>query len=105
MLYCKKSISGLSCPDGKVRKMDGKNRLNGIYTPTILQNAIGTPLRSEQRTGELLPRVLSRLDMLTIFIAVVVFIPSVSIVQAARGAGIVIYLGWILSAATFLLPG
>jgi signal transduction histidine kinase len=75
------------------------------YTPTVLQNAIGEPLRSEQRTGELLPRTLSRVDMLVIFIAIVLFIPNASIVQATQGAGAVTYLYWVIGTLTFLIPG
>ena len=41
------------------------------FTPTVLQSAMADPLRSEQRTGEILPRVLSRVDLLILFIAVV----------------------------------
>ena len=81
------------------------NKLEGQYTPTILQNAIGEPLRSEQRTGELLPRTLSRVDMLVIFIAIVLFIPNASIVQATQGAGAATYLYWIIGTITFLVPG
>src|SRR5579859_7661544 len=81
------------------------NKLEGQYTPTILQNAIGEPLRSEQRTGELLPRTLSRVDMLVIFIAIVLFIPNASVVQATQGGGAVTYLYWILGTLTFLVPG
>src|SRR5581483_4979805 len=84
---------------------DEKNILNGTYTPTVLQNAIGTPLRSEQHTEKLLPRVLSQLDMLTIFIVIVVFIPSASVVHSTRGIGIAAYLVWIIGVITFLLPG
>ncbi|HLX55580.1 MAG TPA: amino acid permease [Ktedonobacteraceae bacterium] len=80
-------------------------KLEGEYAPTVLQSALGDPLRSEQRTGELLPRVLSRLDLLAIFIAIVLFIPNASIVQATQGAGPATYLYWILGAVTFLLPG
>src|SRR5947209_12797388 len=79
--------------------------LEGSYTPTVLQKALGEPLRSEQRTGELLPRVLSRVDMLVIFIAIVLFIPNASIVQATQGAGIATYIYWIIGTVTFLLPG
>src|SRR5579875_995579 len=75
------------------------------YTPTVLQTAIGEPLRSEQRTNEYLPRVLSRVDMLVIFIAIVLFIPNASVVQAAQGADSAIYLYWIIGTITFLLPG
>lgn len=75
------------------------------YTPTVLQNAMGDPLLSEQRTGELLPRVLSKMDMLTIFIAIVLFIPNASIVQATQGAGVTTYLYWVIGTVTFLLPG
>ncbi len=82
-----------------------KNRLEGQYVPTVLQKAIGEPLRSEQRTGELLPRVLSRVDMLAIFIAIVLFIPNASIVQATQGAGSVTYLYWVIGTITFLVPG
>src|SRR5438309_4235769 len=81
------------------------NKLEGQYSPTVLQKALGEPLRSEQRTGELLPRVLSRVDMLVIFIAIVLFIPNASIVQATQGAGIATYIYWIIGAVTFLLPG
>ncbi len=81
------------------------NKLEGQYTPTILQTAIGEPLRSEQRTNELLPRVLSRVDMLVIFIAIVLFIPNASIVQATQGAGGTTYLYWVIGIVTFLVPG
>jgi signal transduction histidine kinase len=85
--------------------MDGKNTLEGLYTPTVLQSTIGSPLRSEQRAGELLPRVLSPLDMLAIFIAIVIFVPNASIVQATQGAGLMTYLFWVIGTITFLLPG
>ena len=81
------------------------NRIEEHYAPTALQKAIGEPLRSEQRTGELLPRVLSRVDMLAIFIAIVLFIPNASIVQATQGAGSVTYLYWVIGTITFLIPG
>ncbi len=77
----------------------------GQYTPTVLQAAIGEPLRSEQRTNEYLPRILSRVDMLVIFIAIVLFIPNASVVQAAQGASSTIYLYWIIGTITFLIPG
>src|SRR5712691_2145246 len=77
----------------------------GEYTPTVLQSALGEPLRSEQRTNELLPRVLSRVDLLAIFIAIVLFIPNASVVQATRGAGSVTYLYWVFGTITFLVPG
>src|SRR2546425_11095623 len=81
------------------------NTLEGQFVPTVLQKALGAPLRSEQRTGELLPRVLSRVDMLVIFIAIVLFTPNASIVQATQGAGIVTYVYWVIGTVTFLLPG
>ncbi len=81
------------------------NTLNGQYRPTPMQSAMGDPLRSEQRTGELLPRVLSRADMLTIFIIIVLFIPNASIVQATQGAGAATYLYWVIGTITFLIPG
>ena len=80
-------------------------KLEGEYTPTVLQSALGEPLRSEQRTRELLPRVLSRFDLFAIFIAIVLFIPNASIVQATQGAGAATYFYWVLGAVTFLLPG
>jgi glutamate:GABA antiporter len=83
----------------------GTNRVNEQFTPTVLQSAMGEPLRSEQRTGELLPRILSRIDLFIIFIAIVLFIPNASVVQATQGAGAATYLYWILGAITFLLPG
>ena len=70
------------------------NKIEMQYRPTDLQKALGEPLRSEQRTGELLPRVLSRVDMLAIFIVIVLFIPNASIVQATEGAGSNTYLYW-----------
>src|SRR5690348_16324336 len=79
--------------------------LEGQHTPTVLQKALGDPLRSEQRTGQLLPRVLSRVDMLAIFIAIVLFIPNASIVQATQGAGAATYLYWVIGTITFLIPG
>ncbi|HEX6478657.1 MAG TPA: amino acid permease [Ktedonobacteraceae bacterium] len=81
------------------------NKLEGQYKPTILQSAIGEPLRSEQRTNEFLPRALSRVDMLVIFIAIVLFIPNASIVQATQDAGAATYLYWIIGTVTFLIPG
>src|SRR5438270_6353521 len=80
-------------------------KLESQYTPTALQNIIGEPLRSEQRTGELLPQTLSRVDMFVIFIAIVLFIPNSSIVQATQGAGVATYLYWVIGAITFLVPG
>jgi glutamate:GABA antiporter len=85
--------------------MEEKKFPPSLYTPTALQNAAGSLLRSEQRVGGLLPRILSRIDMLTLFIAVVIFIPNASIVQAAPGAGSTTYLYWIIGIITFLLPG
>src|SRR5947207_2088032 len=80
-------------------------KLESQYTPTALQNIIGEPLRSEQRTGELLPRTLSRIDMFVIFIAIVLFIPNASVVQATQGAGAATYLYWVIGTITFLIPG
>jgi signal transduction histidine kinase len=84
--------------------MNGKNMPERLYTPTVLQHALGNPLRSEQRAGELLPRVLSPLDMLTIFIAIVVFISNASTVQSA-GVGLATYIYWVAGVLTFLVPG
>src|SRR5438105_9911078 len=75
------------------------------FTPTVFQNAMGDPLRSEQRTGEILPRVLSRVDLLILFIAVVVFIPDAAVVQTTQTAGASIYLYWVVGTFTFLLLG
>src|SRR6266699_3030829 len=58
------------------------SKLEGQYAPTPMQSIMGVPLRSEQRTGEILPRVLSRVDMLVVFITIVLFIPNVSVAQA-----------------------
>jgi signal transduction histidine kinase len=81
------------------------NELEGQYTPTRMQHALGAPLPSEQRTGQLLPRVLSRVDLLALFITSVLYIPTVSIVDATHGVGMVTYLYWAIGAVTFLLPG
>lgn len=80
-------------------------KLEAEFTPTIFQGALGEPLRSEQRTNELLPRVLSRFDMFAIFIAIVLFIPNASLVQATAGAGSATYFYWLIGTLTFLLPG
>jgi signal transduction histidine kinase len=81
------------------------NNIKGHYTPTILQSAMGEPLRSEQRINEFFPRVLTRVDMLVIFIAIVLFIPNASVVQATQGAGAATYLYWVIGTITFLIPG
>src|SRR5947209_1643440 len=75
------------------------------FTPTVLQSAMADPLRSEQRTGEILPRVLSRVDLLILFIAVVVFIPDAAVVQTTQTAGAITYLYWVIGVLTFLIPG
>lgn len=80
-------------------------KLEAEFTPTIFQGALGEPLRSEQRTNELLPRVLSRFDMFAIFVAIVLFIPNASLVQATAGAGSATYFYWLIGTLTFLLPG
>jgi signal transduction histidine kinase len=81
------------------------NKLEALpYMPTALQQAMGVPLRSEQRTGELLPAILSRIDMFVIFIAIVLFIPNASVVQASQGAGMATYFYWLLGTLTFLVP-
>src|SRR5258708_19037633 len=81
------------------------NKIEGYYTPTILQSAIDDPLRSEQRINEFFPRVLSRADLFVLFIAIVLFIPNASIVQATQGAGAATYLYWVIGTITFLIPG
>src|SRR6476620_10711691 len=88
--------------------MEVRQRTNGFekqYVPTTLQKAIGEPLRSEQRTGEILPRVLTQGNLLVIFITVVIFVPNVSLVQPTGGAGSSVYFYWILGTITFLVPG
>src|SRR6266496_5938568 len=79
------------------------NELEEQYTP--MQHALGAPLPSEHRTGHLLPRVLSRVDLLALFITSVLYIPTVSIVDATHGVGTAIYLYWVIGTVTFLLPG
>ena len=80
------------------------SKLEGQYAPTPMQSIMGEPLRSEQRTGEILPRVLSRVDLLVIFITIVLFIPNVS-VASATGVGSATYVYWVIGAITFLIPG
>src|SRR5215469_14723635 len=81
------------------------NELEGQYTPTPMQHALGNPLPSEQRIGQVLPRALSPVDLLALFITSVLFIPTVSIVDATHRVGMAAYLYWVLGAVTFLLPG
>ena len=70
-----------------------------------LQQILKPPLRSEQRTNTLLPRVLTRMDMMVVFLAIVLFIPNASVVQATQGAGSATYFYWIIGTLTFLVPG
>jgi len=81
------------------------NELEGQYTPTPMQHALGAPLPSEQRTGQFLPRVLSRVDLLALFITSVLFIAAVSTVEETRQTGMALYLYWVVGTLTFLLPG
>src|SRR5258708_38610832 len=87
--------------------MEVRQRTNGVekqYVPTTLQKAIGEPLRSEQRTGEILPRVLTQGNLLVIFITVVLFILNVSLVQPTGAAGSTVSFYWIFRPMTFLVP-
>jgi len=86
-----------------VRRNSGKLE-TGQYIPTPMQKIMGDPLRSEQRTRDYLPGVLSRFDMFAIFIVIVLFISNASTVQGARGVGAVTYLYWLLGGLTFLVP-
>lgn len=69
------------------------------------QDALDEPLRSEQRIHDFFPRSLSRVDLLVIFLAIVLFIPNASVVQATADSGGITYLYWILGTLTFLVPG
>ncbi len=80
------------------------NISEGLHT-VPLQGALEEQLRSEQRIHDYFPRVLSRVDLLAIFIAIVLFIPNASIVQATQGAGGATYIFWIIGTLTFLVPG
>ncbi|HEX9134258.1 MAG TPA: amino acid permease [Ktedonobacteraceae bacterium] len=81
------------------------SKMEGHYQPTTLQSAMGEPLRSEQRINTFFPRILTRVDMLVLFIAIVLFIPNASVVQAAQGAGASTFLYWVIGTITFLIPG
>jgi glutamate:GABA antiporter len=86
-----------------VRRSSGK--LEGSqYLPTPLQKMMGDPLRSEQRTRDYLPGVLSHLDMFAILIIIVLFITNASIVQGTEGVGATTYLYWLFGGLTFLAP-
>jgi glutamate:GABA antiporter len=88
--------------------MEVRQRTDGIekqYVPTALQKTIGEPLRSEQRTGEILPRVLTQGNLLVICITVILFVSNVSVVQPLSGKGLTVYFYWMLGALTFLVPG
>jgi len=76
----------------------------GLYIPTPLQKVMGDPLRSEQRTRDYLPGVLSHFDMFAIFIVIVLFISNASTVQGTPGVGAATYLYWLLGGLTFLVP-
>jgi amino acid transporter len=79
--------------------------LEETFSPTPLQEASDDTLRSEQRVGKYLPRVLSRIDLLVVFIAVVVFIPDSAVVQTTQAAGPITYVYWLVGTVTFLVPG
>lgn len=86
-----------------VRRSSGK--LEGSqYLPTPLQKVMGDPLRSEQRTRDYLPGVLSHFDMFAILIIIVLFITNASTVQGTQGVGATTYLYWVLGGLTFLVP-
>src|SRR2546421_7106809 len=88
--------------------MEVRQRTNGFekqYVPTALQKTIGEPLRSEQRTGEILPRVLTQGNLLVICITVILFVSNVSLVQPISRTGLTVYFYWILGTLTFLVPG
>lgn len=80
------------------------NELEGQYTPTPMQNAMGAPLLSEQRTGQVLPRALSRVDLLALFISSVLFIAAIPTVEETQRAGMLSYLFWVIGTVTFLFP-
>ncbi len=84
--------------------MEIMNKPKEKSTPVIFQRTVGEPLPSEQRINELFPRILSRGDLLALFIVVVLFIPNVSLVQATQ-AGPTTYIYWIIGTITFLIPG
>src|SRR3989440_10364577 len=88
-----------------MNNLEGQQIRQIPYTPTFVQNALGEPLRSEQRINEFFPRGLSRVDLFVLFIAIVLFIPNASIVQATQGAGAATYLYWVIGTVTFLIPG
>src|SRR3989449_2014204 len=59
-------------------------------------------LRSERIAGGILPKVLNSFDMVTIFIAIVLWIVNAAIMT---GAGPAAYVYWVLGFITFLIPG
>lgn len=61
-------------------------------------------MRSEQQSGELLPRLLSRGDMLLLFVASVLSFPNSTLCSIIQEVGNASYLYWIIAAATFLVP-
>ncbi|HEU5384155.1 MAG TPA: amino acid permease [Ktedonobacteraceae bacterium] len=63
------------------------------------------PLRSEQRINEFFPRVLSRVDLLAVFVAIVVFAPDASLALSGHRLGFTINLYWVIGVVTFLIPG
>jgi PAS domain S-box-containing protein len=86
--------------------MKVSSTMRGLSTPIMAQSTTQEPLLpSEQQVKGLLPCVLSRLDMLALFIAIVVWIPSPAAIQVSLGVGPVIYCFWILGLVTFLVPG
>jgi amino acid transporter len=70
---------------------------------TAIGNEGGETLRSERIAGGILPKVLNSFDMITIFVAIVLFVSNSAVV--ASGAGPSSYIYWILGFITFLIPG
>ncbi|MDQ2907132.1 MAG: amino acid permease [Chloroflexota bacterium] len=76
--------------------------LKAQHTSSSLPPTLGEPLRSVQRTDELLPRTLSRVDLLTIFTAIVFFITYIQGTLPNGNLGIYIY--WLTGALALFLP-
>src|SRR5579859_3453950 len=70
---------------------------------TSVEGGEGNVLSSERIAGGILPRVLNTFEMVTIFVAVVLFISNSSVI--AGGAGPSSYVYWIVGFITFLIPG
>src|SRR6266700_7355877 len=69
---------------------------------TATTSTSNEPLRSERIAGGILPKVLNSFDLIVVYIAIILWVPSAGVVT---GAGAAAFIYWGLGFITFLIPG